>query len=187
MKRNILTLFFILAGIFTAFAKPDVEVVKGSLAELKSSNAKVYVRWDYSNSTIEDKPVNTYLKEHGDDWVRDYKSEIKRAEDNFRERLDDKSKDVSTVTNEKDADYTIVMKVKNFNYGQTALAVAVGFGAGDAHLYGTMEIYKKGQSKPIAVLNVDGVPGTGYGNEIRRENAYRELAENLAKLIKKAK
>ncbi|MBQ1695766.1 MAG: hypothetical protein II076_07470, partial [Bacteroidales bacterium] len=85
------------------------------------------------------------------------------------------------------ADYTIVMKVKDFHYGQTGLAVAVGFGAGDSHLYGTMEIYKKGQSEPIAVLDVDGVPGAGFGNEIRRVEAYRELAENLAKLIKKAK
>ena len=79
------------------------------------------------------------------------------------------------------------MKVKDFNYGITGLAVAVGFGAGDSHLYGTMEIYKKGQAEPIAVLDVDGVPGAGFGNEIRRVEAYRELAENLAKLIKKAK
>lgn len=187
MKKTLLTLFVILAGIVTATAKPDVTIIKGSLLELKGSNAKMFVRWDYTKSTIEDKPVAAYLKERGPEWERDYPAEISRAESAFRKRLGDKSKDVSTVTAESDADYIIVMKVKDFNYGQTALAVTVGFGAGDAHLTGTMEIYKKGQKTPIAVLDVDGVPGKGYGSELRRESAYRELAENLAKLIKKAK
>lgn len=187
MKKIILAIFVIFAAVAVASAKPDVTVIKGSLVELRKSNAKMFVRWDYSNSTIEGKEVNAYLKERGDDWVRDYDAEITRAESNFRERLDDESKDVQTTTDESSAEYTIVMKVKDFNYGITGLAVAVGFGAGDSHLYGTMEIYKKGQSEPIAVLDVDGVPGAGFGNEIRRVEAYRELAENLAKLIKKAK
>jgi len=187
MKKTLLTLFVILAGIVTATAKPDVSLIKGSLLELKGSNAKIFVRWDYTKSTIEDKPVAAYLKERGADWERDYPAELTRAEKAFRERLGDKSKDVSTVTKESEADYVIVMKVKDFNYGQTALAVTVGFGAGDARLSGTMEIYKKGQKEPIAVLDVDGVHGKGYGSELRRENTYRDLAENLAKLIKKAK
>ena len=187
MKNIVLVIFAVLAGVTIATAKPDVTVIKGSLVELRKSNAKMFVRWDYSNSTIEGKEVNAYLKERGDDWVRDYDAEITRAESNFRERLDDESKDVQTTTDESSAEYTIVMKVRDFKYGQTGLAVVVGMGAGDAHLSGTMEIYKKGQSEPIAVLDVDGVPGAGFGNEIRRVEAYRELAENLAKLIKKAK
>lgn len=187
MKKTLLAILIILAGIATATAKPDVTVIKGSLLELKKSNAKMFVRWDYANSTIEGKEVNAYLKERGDDWVRDYDTEIAKAESNFRERLDEESKDVQTTNDENSAEYTIVMKVKDFQYGQAGLSVAIGFGAGDAHLTGTMEIYKKGQAEPIAVLDVDGVPGAGFGNEIRRVEAYRELAENLANLIKKAK
>ncbi|MBR4584715.1 MAG: hypothetical protein IKO34_13040 [Bacteroidales bacterium] len=187
MRKVIFTMLIIVAGIISATAKPDVVLVKGSLSALKSSKAKVFVRWDYSNSTIEGKEVGAYLKERGDDWVRDYDAEIARAEASFRERLDEKSGDVSTVAGEDAAEYIIVMKVSDFQYGQAALSAIVGFGAGDSHLSGTMEIYKKGQSEPIAVLDVDGVPGSGYGNEIRRVEAYRELAENLAKLIKKGK
>jgi hypothetical protein len=187
MKNIVLVIFAVLASVTIATAKPDVTVIKGSLVELKKSNAKMFVRWDYTNSTIEGKEVNTYLKERGDDWVRDYNGEINKAEANFRERLNDESGDVQAINDESYADYVIVMRVKDFHYGQTGLSVAIGFGAGDAHLTGTMEIYKKGQSEPIAVLDVDGVPGAGFGNEIRRVEAYRELAENLAKLIKKAK
>ncbi len=187
MKNIVLVIFAVLAGVTIATAKPDVTVIKGSLVELRKSNAKMFVRWDYTNSTIEGKEVNAYLKERGDDWVRDYDAEIARAESNFKERLNDESGDVQAINDEASAEYTIVMKVKDFDYGITGLSVAIGFGAGDSHLSGTMEIYKKGQSEPIAVLDVDGVPGAGFGNEIRRVEAYRELAENLAKLIKKAK
>lgn len=187
MKKTLLTLVIILVGVVTATAKSDVELQKGSLKDLKGSNAKVFVRWDYTNSTIEDQPVAAYLKERGAEWERDYPAELTRAERAFRECLNSKSKDIQVVTDEKNADYIIVIKVRDFNYGQTALAVVVGFGSGDARLYGTMEIYKKGQKEPVAILDVDGVHGNGYGSELRRENTYRDLAENLAKMIKKAK
>ena len=187
MKKVILALVILFAGIATANAKSDVTVTNGSLRELKGSKAQVFVRWDYSNSTIEDKEVATYLKERGEDWERDYNSELAKAENNFNSRLNDKSKDVQTVNDENSADYIIVIKVKDFHYGITALSVVIGMGAGDAHLTGTMEIYKKGQAEPIAVVDIDGVPGAGYGNEVRRIEAYRELAEQFAKLVKKAK
>lgn len=60
-------------------------------------------------------------------------------------------------------------------------------GAGDAHLNGSVEITKNGSKNAIAVLDADGVPGGGFGNEARRRDAYEELGECLVKLIKKAK
>ena len=187
MKKVIIALVILFAGIATANAKSDVTLRNGSLRELKGSNAQMFVRWDYSNSTIEGKEVATYLKERGEDWVRDYNDELAKAESNFKNRLNEKSRDVRAINDENSAEYTIVIKVQDFDYGITALSVVIGMGAGDAHLTGTMEIYKKGQAEPIAVIDIDGVAGAGYGNEIRRVETYRELAEQLAKLIKKAK
>ena len=85
------------------------------------------------------------------------------------------------------ADYKIVVKVKNFSYGSTGASVWVGFGAGDARMWGTLEIYKKGASEPIAVIDIDGAGGSGYGNEKRRVECYREMAELLADILKKGK
>ena len=184
MKRLFVAIMCVMSVAVT-FAKSDLQVVSGSLSELKGSNAKVSVKWDYSNSTIEKQDIQAFLKEKGAEWERDYKAEIERAESNFASRLNEKSKDVVAV--EGAADYEIVIKVRDFDYGKTAMAVLIGFGSGDARLYGTMEIYKKGVAKPIAVLDMDGVPGDGYGNEKRRVEAYRELAELLAKQIKKSK
>lgn len=162
----------------TAVAKPDVTVIKGSLAELKKSNAKIYVRWDYTNGTINSKDAKVYISEHGEN----YNTEITRAESNFREHLNEESKDVQTINDEKLAGYTILMKVKDFQYGHLGSSMLLG-----AHLTGIMEIYKKGQSEPIAILDIDAVPGASSDKEVRRDMAYRELAEDLAKLIKKAK
>ena len=162
MKKTLLAILIILTGIATATAKPDVTVIKGSLVELKKSNAKMFVRWDYTNSTIEGKEVNAYLKERGDDWVRDYDAEITRAESNFRERLDEETKDVQTTTDESSAEYTIIMKVKDFNYGITGLAVAVGFGAGDSHLYGTIA-----ECQTLAMPNyVHSIPNNNDNQDI---------------------
>ncbi|MBQ5457505.1 MAG: hypothetical protein IIT61_02145, partial [Bacteroidales bacterium] len=93
MKNIVLVIFAVLAGVTIATAKPDVTVIKGSLVELRKSNAKMFVCWDYTNSTIEGKEVNAYLKERGDDWVRDYDAELARAERNFSERLNEESGD----------------------------------------------------------------------------------------------
>ena len=187
MKRLFVSFVVVVASCVNVFAKSDLQLISGSLSELKGSKAKVCATWDYSNSTIEKQEIKAFLKEKGSEWERDYEIEIKRAEDNFLSRINDKTNDIQAIVDKDAAEYEIIIKVRDFDYGKTALAVVVGFGSGDARLYGTMEIYKKGIEQPVAVLDVDGVPGGGYGNEKRRVEAYRELAELLAKLIKKSK
>lgn len=51
----------------------------------------------------------------------------------------------------------------------------------------TVEFTKNGSKETVAVLDADGVPGGGFGNEARRRDAYEELGECLVKIIKKAK
>ena len=52
---------------------------------------------------------------------------------------------------------------------------------------GLVKVYTANDKQPFAVIDVDGVAGAGYGNEKRRVETYRELAEQIVKLIKKAK
>ena len=145
MKRLFVSFVVVVASCVNVFAKSDLQLISGSLSELKGSKAKVCATWDYSNSTIEKQEIKAFLKEKGSEWERDYEIEIKRAEDNFLSRINDKTNDIQAIVD------------------------------------------KKGIEQPVAVLDVDGVPGGGYGNEKRRVEAYRELAELLAKLIKKSK
>ena len=187
MKRVVLLLSFVVCCVMSLFAKSDVTLKSGSLSKLKTSKAKVYVVWDYSHATLEGQDVKTFLKEKGKEWERDYKAELEHAEANFMERFNDKTKSVTITDKKSEADYTIVIEVKDFHYGSTGASVLIGFGAGDAHMSGLMNFYEKNTKQPFAVIDVDGVAGAGFGNEKRRIETYRELAEQVVKLIKKAK
>ena len=101
MKRVLLLLSFVMCCVATLFAKADVTLKSGSLSKLKSSNAKVYVVWDYSHATLEGQEVKAFLKEKGPDWTRDYKSEIARSEQNFMERFNEKTKSVKITDKKK--------------------------------------------------------------------------------------
>lgn len=187
MKRIVLLLSFVMCCVVSMFAKADVTLKSGSLSKLKTSKAKVYVVWDYTHATLEGKNVKEFLKEKGADWEKDYKDELQRAEKNFMERFNDKTKSVTVTDKKSEAEYTIVIEVKDFHYGSTGVSVMIGFGAGDAHMNALMNFYEKGVKAPFSVIDVDGVAGAGYGNEKRRVETYRELAEQVVKLIKKAK
>ena len=116
MKRVVLLLSFVVCCVMSLFAKSDVTLKSGSLSKLKTSKAKVYVVWDYSHATLEGQDVKTFLKEKGKEWERDYKAELERAEANFMERFNDKTKSVTITDKKSEADYTIVIEVKDFHY-----------------------------------------------------------------------
>lgn len=185
--KKIIFLFVALISVITMSAKDDVTVKSGSLSEIKAAGSSfVYIVWDYSAATLEGKNVDAFLKEKGEDWVANYPQELAEAEAEFAKAVG-KSKFVNVTTEQDQAQYVITVKVKDFHYGSTGVSVMIGFGAGDAHLSGSVEFTKNGSTETISVLDVDGVPGAGFGNERRRREAYKELGEWVVKLIKKAK
>ena len=185
--KKIIFLFVALISVITMSAKDDVTVKSGSLSEIKAAGSSfVYIVWDYSAATLEGKNVDAFLKEKGEDWVANYPQKLAEAEAEFAKAVG-KSKFVNVTTEQDQAQYVITVKVKDFHYGSTGVSVMIGFGAGDAHLSGSVEFTKNGSTETISVLDVDGVPGAGFGNERRRREAYKELGEWVVKLIKKAK
>ena len=185
--KKIIFLFVALLSVIKMSAKDDVTVKSGSLSEIKAAGSSfVYIVWDYSAATLEGKNVDAFLKEKGEDWVANYPQELAEAEAEFAKAVS-KSKFVNVTTEQDQAQYVITVKVKDFHYGSTGVSVMIGFGAGDAHLSGSVEFTKNGSTETISVLDVDGVPGAGFGNERRRREAYKELGEWVVKLIKKAK
>lgn len=117
MKKILLVLAGLMCSVAGVFAKADVTVKSGSLAELKGVKEKIYVVWDYSHATLEGKEVQAFLKEKGAEWQRDYPKELQTAEENFAERFNDKSKDAKITTEKRDAKYRFVVEVKDFHYG----------------------------------------------------------------------
>lgn len=185
MKKCV-ALLIVLTCALSVLAKDDVTVEEGTLSELANKNARLFVTWDYTNSTIEGKNVKAFLKEKGEDWFNSYPGELKTAEERFFSRYNKKTKGTKAVLNKSEAQYKVVIKVRNFDYGHMSSDVASGIGAGDARLFATMEVYKVGSKEPAAIIDVDGVSGDGTGHVYRRVETYRELAEQFAKLIRKA-
>lgn len=188
MKKLIVSALVCAMASFNAFA--DVDVESGNLSDLKNKEVRVLIEFDYSQCKIEDKDVDAFLKEKGQDWVESYPNEIASAESSFIAKFNKKSKYCKITSDEEIADYKLVFKITKFHYGSTGASVIFGGGftkkAGGASVVGVIEVLKNGDSKSVALLKVDGLGDSSWSNEARRINAYVDVAEDLAKVIKKA-
>jgi hypothetical protein len=181
-------LFLALALLTAALSYADVEVTSGSLVKLKDADSQVSVRWDYTKMLIEGKKPATFLKEKGKDWQRDYPNEVAAGENAFLTTYNKKCKKFAKMTKTKaGAKYEYVIHVKNFHYGSTGAAIAFGSYSRGASIDGTIEVKEVKSRKTICTLSFDGSGKASFGNEARRILAMKDLAEDLAKAVKKAK
>lgn len=189
MKKLIVSALVCAMASFSAFA--DVKLEKGSIYELKNEDVRVNIVFDYSQCKIEGKEVDAFLKEKGEDWVKDYPMELQKAELVFKDQFNDECDYAQVI--DSDAPYKIVVKIVDFDYGDRGAAFnPFNFSAksGGAKIEGEIEVYKQGEDAPIAVLKIEDARGNNAitaGNEIRRVMAYYDVAEDLAKAIDKAK
>lgn len=195
MKKISLFLAMCLMAIVNVNAGNDFSVLEGSVLPLKDSSVRFTLTWDYSECLIEGKAVDVFLKEKGDDWVRDYPGEIAASEATFAAWYNKKSK-FALITDDADvAEYDVVIKVTKFDYGSTGASVAMSlaFGAfarkaGGASLDGEMLVYKKGTKDLVARLNIDHFVGdNAMNNTGRRTNVYFGLGKEFMKFLKKQK
>ncbi len=169
-----------------AFA--DAEVKSGSLKELKDSEIRILVTWDYSKMLIEDKSVDEFLKEKGADWQKDYPREVAASEATFDVFFNKKNKKYALITDDEEAaHYEMIIHVDEFHYGSTAAAVMFGGFSRGAHIKGHVDIVKLSDKSTIATITFDCSGSAALGNEARRTFAYQDLAKDLAKRIGKAK
>lgn len=71
MKQRILFLLTVLFMAAPSFARGELNVLSGDLSVFKDPDVTATVVFDYSNLEIEGKQWEKWLKEHGDDYVRD--------------------------------------------------------------------------------------------------------------------
>lgn len=131
--------------------------------------------------------MDEYMKFKGEDWVRDFPNELKKAEVAFLEEFNDESKTSQLVSGAADAEYTIVFKLKEFSYGKTV----VMFRSDIAWGTGFVEIVNNATKESVATyefVKVKGAVAGGIGAmELRREQCYEHVAEALAESLNKLK
>lgn len=185
MKKMLL---FAVACLSTAMAFADVDIKSGSLVELKNPDARILVTWDYSKMLIEDKKPDEFLKEKGEEWVRDYPAEVAAGEAAFDMYYNKKCKKFGQITDDEEAaQYELIIHVEKFHYGSTGAAIMFGSFARGAHIEGTAEVVSRKDQKVICTLVIDCAGGAAYSNEQRRQLAAQDFAKDLSKLVSKAK
>lgn len=185
MKKMLLCVLM----VFTALASwGDADVQRGSVLPLKEKGVQVSVTWDYKNMLIEDMKPADFLREKGAEWQRDYPNEVAAAEVAFVKKFNKKSKKYAQITDSKrDAQYELVIHVAKFHYGSTAVGILFGSFARGAHIEGTADVVDCSTKQVIATIEFECAGESSYGNERRRIYAYEDLAQDLAKLVSKAK
>jgi len=185
MKRILL---FAVALLSTVMALADADITSGSLSELKNGSARILVTWDYSKMLIEGKNPNEFLKEKGEDWVKDYPAEVTAGESAFDILYNKKCKKFAQITDDEDAaQYEFVIHVTKFNYGSTGVAIMFGGYARGAAVEGTVDVVSRNDKKVICTVEFDCSGPSAYSNEQRRILAMQDFAKDFAKLVGKAK
>lgn len=184
--KKILFLSLVILTALTTWG--DAKVKSGTMRNLKNADTRVLVTWDYSKMLIEDKSPEAFLAEKGSDWQKDYAAEVAASESAFTTKFNKKNKKYALITDDEDAaQYEMIIHVDKLHYGSTAVAVIFGgFGRG-AHLEGTIDVVDTATKTVVCNIKFDCSGEALLGNEARRVSAYEDLAEDVAKLVSKAK
>lgn len=186
MKKFVVSLVCLLCSA-TSFAGNPVEVKSGDLSVLKEK-AQALLEFDYSAATVGEKTLNEYLKGRGDDFVRDWPTDILGAASYFTATFNKKNKKGMQISpNESAAAYKIIVHVKNLDMGNggSTFVPFASAKAGGVIMTGTIDIVKLETNEIVCNLSVDEVKGIGTVSEAGRLTLmYGELATKLCKLAK---
>ena len=192
MIRRIIYLFLALVVCNIAYAgSKDIKLSSGNAKPIAIKDMKVRVEFDYSECQIYDMSekkffdMDEYMRFRGEDWVRDFPNELKKAEDAFVEEYNDESKTSVLVDSSCSSEYTVVFRLKEFSYGKNVIMFRSDLAWGT----GLVELIKTDTREVIATYNFVKVQGKVMGGigalELRRESCYEHVAEALAESINK--
>jgi hypothetical protein len=143
---------------------------------------------DYSSAKVENQTLEAYLKSRGDDFVRDWPEDQKKAREYFVVRFNKKFKKGMQIVDDG-ADYAIQIHVNNLDMGNGAAAF-FSFSAkgGGVIMSGTVDVLNTKTQARVCSLVVDEVKGIGHMSEtVRLGMMFYELANELFDVAKDAK
>lgn len=192
MKKVLFSLLCAFSTI-SAFAGDDFKLSSGDASVVAVSDMVVNVEFDYSSCQIYDMgeekffDLKDYMEFKGEDWVRDYPGELKKAEDAFVEEFNGETKKATIQAGKTDADYTFVFRLTEFSYGKAVVIFKshIAWGTGEV----LVRDNKSGET--VATFSFEKMNGAVAGGiaamELRREECYEHVAEALAKALNKTK
>lgn len=138
---------------------------------------------------VNGKTLDGYLKSRGDDFVRDWPDDAKKARAYFVVRFNQKNKKGLQITETKSSKYKMIFQVKSLDMGNggSSFIPFASAKAGGVIVSGLIEIINQETDKSVCCLEVDDVKGVGHPSEtVRLGMAYFDLASKVLKEAKKA-
>ena len=119
--KKLVTFALFLAVALTLYAKDGDQItLEAGTANVIWTLPSAYFQTDFSEVTVEGKPWNQWLKDHGDDYVRDWPQDKLNFEGYFMTRFNKKTKKKRGMnlqnTNPNDA-YRMIIHLKEVDMG----------------------------------------------------------------------
>lgn len=199
MKKVFLFMSFMLLALATASAKNKEVILKsGDPTVLNQPGKTAIFTFDYKNTICEGKPLQKYLKDRGEENVKDWPKECQDTEDNyFMERWNDESKKSITLIKGGEADYKVIVHIDKLDLGSTAVAMFVptfSRKTGACEVSGTVDIIDQKTGKTVCVLEISKLRGVATrafevaSSETRRRGlTYKKMAQLILEFAQKQK
>lgn len=176
MKKFLFTMLLAITGCITAMAGSDFELREGSFASLKDGGTAV-VTINMTDTKFDNKMP---LREDGrfanvDELIPGYLSE-------FIKEFNKRSKKMSAVSS-GDAQYTIDINITNLDVYVKVWPITIPA----TKLWGTATVINNSTGEKVVVADITELEGMGGTYAISTESALENIAEELAKHIKKGK
>lgn len=188
MRKILITILLLVVAI-VANAGSDVNLIGGSFEFMREVDTNMLFEIDYSKTTVEGKTLQQYLKSRGDDFVKDWPSDCKKAYEYFTTRFNKKSKGIK-ICESKDSKpkYKMVMHVKTFDMGNggSSFIPMASSKAGGVIANVVIDVAEYPSGKAVAKITLPETKGNGHVSEVVRIGmCYFEIATALVKEGKK--
>lgn len=178
---------FLIAAV--CYASDDVTVLSGNPAVFQLQE-EAQLEIDYSNAVVNDKTLDGYLKDRGEDFVRDWPGNAEYAREYFVVRFNKKNKKGMQIVSEgNSAKYKIVFQISKLYMGNVSGAILGGFArkAGGIIVSGLLEVVNTETNKSVCCFNIHELQGTSHFSEtVRLGLCYFDVASEALKIAKKA-
>ncbi|WP_143049207.1 hypothetical protein [Prevotella sp. kh1p2] len=195
-KLLLLTLALVMAMSMSA-KKKYITLQSGDVQVLNQPGKTALYEFDYSKTICEGKPLEQYLKDRGEENVRDWPGECIETQDNyFMPRWNDESKMNISLIKEGKADYKIVVHVTDLDLGSTAAAMFIpSFSrkTGACEVSATVDVIDLSNNQTVCVLNVNKLRGVNMrafevaSSETRRRGlTYKKMAQLICEFAQES-
>ncbi len=191
MKKLMMMVLMTMMVVVANAKGNSVTLVSGNGDILLDSKKTATITFDYSKTMVEGKHIDTFLKDRGDNFVKDWPAIAKVGLDQFIKSFNSKNKKGVQIIEKGGADLKMVMNVADLYFGNAAKAAILGglpgSNGGGAIISGRLIITDAKSGEKVAeydILKVYGIGATDFSESKRLAHCYDSVVRKILKASK---